>query len=327
MRFVCFALLCAGCGGGSTGGQDMAQSPDLSGQVETCMTDNMPVALAASYGVRGSLNVNVKVPADGSLFDMDAQSQILLLAQMTQAGSSVTVKVQACHIQIPPVALKGQPPTVLTAADTLVQSVPAVTAMATLTGANTCAGFSSMPIPIVLGAKLAAPATDPLPVYMSMNVPPVALCGGMASVTCAAATDSACICDQEADAKPGATVGAMNIPVLSDVDQIYLALRTVVSLDGMVFPPSAGQQNPGQRIRGKVSGLSLEQSPVGCHQTPAPPGTPSDCDPPTVTSVAGLNPVVTQSVNTDSTFVAMPVPAGWTCTDLITNAATLFKGQ
>jgi hypothetical protein len=313
------------------GNQDMAAA-DMTPQMETCMTDNMPVALAAHYGVKGTLNVHVDVPAgcmgNACLLSTDAQSSILLLADMTQSGQSSTVNVQACHIQIPPVALKGQPmPVTLTASDALVQSVPKVMSTATLSGATTCAGFTSLPIPILIGTRLTNPATDPLPVFMSTAMPPVTYCGGMAGVTCSAATDFACICDQEGDSKPGATVDAMNLPALDTVDQVYLALRTVVSLDGMVFPPSSGQPNPGQRIKGKVSGLQLDQSPVGCHETPMGGGAPQDCDATTVGSVAALNPQVTQSPNTPSTFVAMPVPAGYACSDLIANAGTLFKGQ
>jgi hypothetical protein len=314
------------------GNQDMAVPPDLSQPMETCMTDNMPVALAPHYGVKGTLNVHIDVPAgcmaDACLLSTDAQAPILLLAQMIQNGQSVMVGVQACHIEIPPVALKGQPmPVTLTVSDALAQSVPRVTSMGTLSGANTCAGFTSTPIPILIGTRLMNAATDPLPTFMSTAMPPVTYCGGMATVTCSAATDTACICDQEGDMEPGATVGAMNLPALDDVDQVYLALRTVVALDGMVFPPSSGQPNPGQRLKGQVSGLKLDQSPVGCHETPTGGGAPHDCAANTVASVAALNPLVTQSTNSPSTFVAMPVPGGYACSDLIANAATLFKGQ
>jgi hypothetical protein len=309
----------------------MSPTPDMGPTLETCKTDNMPVKLEAHYGVKGALNVNIKVPSDctdACILDKDAVASIYLLADVTQNGQSAMVTATPCKIVIPPVALKGQPmPTTLTAPDSLVQTITPVSSTAAISGANTCSGLLSMPIPILLGTRLTAPATDPLPLYDMSKMPQVALCGGMASVTCDAATDFGCICDQEADGKPGATVGASGVPAFDDVDQVYLGLRTVVQLDGSVFPPSPGQTTPGQRLKGNIAGLKLEQSPVGCHHTPGGGGAPYDCTPSEVNSVAMLNPLVTQSVNNKSTFVGMPVPAGYTCSQLIADAPTLFKGQ
>ncbi len=333
MKRLFLAMALAGCGGGDGGGAaDMATAHDMAPVVETCMPDNMAVALAAHYGVRGTLNVNVKVPsdcmADSCIFDKDTTASILILADVTQSGQSSTVTAHPCQITIPKVALKGQPmPTQLTASDALVQSVKPVTSMATLSGSSTCAGFTSMPIAILLGTRLMSPATDPLPAFDGAKNPNFPACGGVANVSCDAASDFACICDQEKDMKPGATVGASGLPALDDVDQVYLGLRTVVSLDGMVYPQSAGQATAGQRLKGRITGLKLEQSPVGCHHTPTGGGAPYDCMPQEVSSLAGLNPLITQSVNGDSTFVGMPVPDNYTCADLIANAGTVFKNQ
>jgi hypothetical protein len=319
----------AGCGGG--GGMDMgSKTPDMGTGMETCMTDNMPVALSAHYGVKATLNVNIKVPSDctdACIFDGDSKSSLLLLADMTQNGNNAMVSVTPCQIKIPPVALKGQPmPVTLTAPDALVQSVKAVMSTATLSGSNTCSGFSSMPIAIVIGSKLGMPQSDALPKFDMAANPPVKLCGGMATTRCDAAVDTGCICDQEGDGKLGATVTASGVPVLTDVDQVYLALRTVVALDGKVFPPSAGQATPGQRIKGNVAGLKLEQSPVGCRHNDMM-GNTMDCTPGDVNSIAGFNPLVTQSTNNASTFVAMPVSAAETCAQLVTDAPTLFQNQ
>jgi hypothetical protein len=342
-----FLVAAAGCGGGTMMGGD-GGSPDLTMQQmqETCMTDNTPVALGAHYGVKGTLNVNIKVPVDcaqdpnckpdatpqmlmmcSCILNKDAQSTIFLLADVTQNGQMSTVTAKPCSIQIPPVSLKGQPmPTVLSAPDKLIQSVKPVTSSAMLTGSNTCAAFKSDPIAIVIGARLVNNATDPLPLFSTKTMPPVTLCDGAATTACDATMANGCVCDQDIDMKAGATVDASGTPVFDDIDKVYLALRTVVQLDGQVFPPSSGQIQPDQRIKGTVAGLKLDQSPVGCHRSPSG-GMPADCDDATVNSLAGFNPLVTQSVNTKSSFVAMPVPATYTCQDLITNAATLFKNQ
>ncbi len=329
-RVAAIVSTVAGCGGGSDGGgaADMSMAPpaDMTpAGPEVCKTDNQPVALGAHYGVEAKLLVHVSIPA---LFDQDATSTLLLLADIADNGRTVTV--HPCHIDIPKVALpvKNTPPVVLTASDALVQSLKAIQSTATLGGNTTCASFDSDPLAIVIGAHLAMPSTDPLPSYVANAMPPVKLCGGMASVTCDATMDDGCICDQDADGKPGATVSASGLPSLDDVDEVYLALRTVVSLDGMVFPPTMGQLTAGQRLKGKVAGLKLEQSPVGCRQTPAGGGgTHQDCSDMIVKAVAGLNPTITPSQSGDSPFVAMPVPDGETCQQLVTDAPTLFKGQ
>jgi hypothetical protein len=330
MRRMIALLLAAGCGespGGMTPARDMATMP----VEEQCKTDDKPVMLAAHYAVRGSLTANVKVPASCTgdcIFDADAKAQILLLADVTQNGQSSTVTARPCSIQIPRVALKGQPmPTELTAPDALVQSVKPVTAMAAMDGPNTCAAFTSMPLAIVIGARLATPAADPLPSFDGKAMPSVKLCAGKSDTACGGTMENGCICDQDQDRSVGATVNASGVPVLDDVDKIYLALRTVVSLEGQIFPASAGQSTPGPRIKGTIAGLKLDQSPVGCHRKPPSPAMPYDCDASMVGQVATFNPRVSQSTNTKSTFVAMPVPDGYTCDKLVADASNLFKGQ
>lgn len=323
------ALACAaGCGTSTTSGSDMGTGG--ADMTQVCASDNMPVALAKHYGVKVSLNVNVKVPSDcmgdSCILDKDAASQLLMLADITQTGAGLTMTAHPCHIVIPPVALKGQPmPTVLTASDMLAQAVKPVTVMAMLDGANTCSNFALPPIPILIGARLANPASDALPVFNIANG--VTLCGGKASTTCDAAMDTGCVCDQDADGKLGATVAASGVPALDDVDKLYLVLRTVVSLKAQVYPSGAGQATAGQRFKGAVSSLTLEQSPVGCHHTPAGGGAPYDCTPSEVNSAAQLNPRIAQSANLPSSFIAMPVADSETCDQLAADAPTLFKNQ
>jgi hypothetical protein len=321
------ALLAVGGCGSSGGKSDMGA--DGGSAIPVCMPDGKAVALTGRYAVRANLLVNVKVVAGctgmACIVDNDANAELLLVADLAQSGASAAATVQPCKIVIPPVALKNQPmPVQLTAPDALVASVLPVMSTATLGGASTCASFDAQPITIALGANLTNPSTDTLPNYTAGANPPVVLCGGAATTACAstshpaAPTDTGCVCDQEGDSKAGATMLAKNAPGFEDIDQIYVDLRTSVTLSGQVYP--------GQKILGKVQGLKLNQNVVGCHRTMGPgvrdcyTGTPSD----EVGVVAGFNPAVTQSLNGDSTFVAVPVAAGTTCDQIKAMEATLF---
>ena len=326
MKLLCLAAAAiglVGCGG-SSGTSDMGT--DGGGTMEVCMPDGKAVALTSRYAVQANLVVNVKVVAGCSgaacIVDNDANSELLLVADIVQSGTSATATVQPCKIVIPPVALKNQPmPVELTVPDALIASVLPVSSTATLGGSSTCASFDAQPITIALGASLANAASDALPNFMAGATPPVVLCGGSAATACASTmhptgpTDKGCVCDQEGDGKAGATLAAKNAPGFMDIDQIYVDLRTSVTLSGQVFS--------GQRIKGKVQGLVLDQNVVGCHRTAAPGA--RDCDPNTeVGVVAGFNPAVTQSVNASSTFVAVPVAVGTTCDQIKAMEATLF---
>ncbi len=331
LAILCVPLV-AGCGAAGSGAGDMGAGGRDMAAAPKCESDGKQIHLAKKYGIKVTLNVNVKVPsdcaADSCILDKDTASQMLLLADVVQTDAQLTLQSKACRFQVPPVALKNQPqPTVLTAPDALVQSVMVAPSMTALDGPMTCAGFKVPPFALVLGAHLANSGSDPVPVYSGAKNPPVTLCGGKASTACDAAMDYGCVCDLDKDGKPGATVGASGVPAFDDVDQVYLALRTVVGLDVTVWPEQPGQPTPGQRWKGAVSGLKLDQSPVGCHHTPQGGGAPYDCTPGETNSVAQLNPRLSQSVNAASLFVAMPVPDNETCSQLIADAPTLFNGQ
>lgn len=324
-------VLIAGCGssghegGGSDGGT----------MGETCKADGKPVALTGRYAVQANLVVNVKVVAGCSgsacIVDNDADAELLLLADLTQTGTTATATVRPCKIVIPPVALKNQPmPVQLTVPPALVDSVLPVQSTATLGGATTCASFEAQPITLALGANLAMPASDPLPNFVNGGNPSIELCGGAATTACATTasptgpTETGCVCDQDDDAKPGATVLAKNAPGYEDIDQLYVDLRTSVTLEGQVFPPAAGQTQPGPRIKGTVEGLKLDQNVLGCHRAMSPPLQPRDCNDTETNTVASFNPAVTQSVNSASTFVAVPIGAGDGCAEITANEAALF---
>jgi hypothetical protein len=321
LAFLAAAIGVVGCGNGGT--SDMGTDGGM--MMETCMPDGKAVALTGRYAVQANLLVNVKVVAGctgaACIVDNDANSELLLVADITQSGTTATATVQPCKIVIPPVALKNQPmPVELTVSDALVASVLPVSSTATLGGSSTCASFDAQPITIALGASLANAASDTLPNFTSSANPPVVLCGGSATTACASTanpvgpTEKGCVCDQEGDAKLGASVAAKNAPGFEDIDQLYVDLRTSVTLSGQVFS--------GQRIKGKVQGLKLDQNVLGCHRSNAPGM--RDCMDTETNTVAGFNPAVTQSVNGSSTFVAVPVAAGTTCDQIKAMEATLF---
>jgi hypothetical protein len=330
-KWLVFGVVLAGCG--SSGNQNLDGGSDMHHGVAACMPDGQSAQLATRYGVLASLLVNVKVTPDCSgascLVDADAPSTLLLIADVTQSGQSATITAQPCRIDIPPVALKGgNQPVRLAAPKSLVQSVKPVVAMATLDSMVTCANFNATPITIVLGANLAAITSDPLPPFVAGNL--TKLCNGSAATRCLTATtpapsETGCVCDQEGDGKLGASLDAMNVPGLDDIDKVYTDLRTSVTLTGQIYPAASGQAHPGPRIIGKVGGLKLEQAVLGCHRNLASPATPRDCDDNDTGVVAGFNPAVTQSANGDSTFVAVPLDAADTCDTLIANEASLFQ--
>ena len=323
------AALLAGCNSKSTA-TDMGQDGHTGAL--TCKPDGQTATLAALYGVQANLNVNVKVTpgctGSSCIVNTDATAKLLLLAEVTQSGTSATVTARPCKIVIPKVALKGgNMPVILTASDALVSSVKPVASAATLDGTMTCAHFDAQPITIALGANLASP-TDPLPVFGAGMT--TKLCGGSAATACLtnstpAPTDTGCVCDQDGDGKLGASLGAMNAPGFDDIDQIYVDFRTSVTLAGQLFPATATQANPGPRIEGKVADLALDQNVLGCHRNLTGGAQPRDCDDSETGTVAGFNPAITQSANTDSTFLAVPLAAGATCTDLVAQEASLFQ--
>ncbi len=331
IRPLFLSLLVAGCGNGTTGSMDLGS--DGKKPAEVCTPDGKPIALSGQYGVQANLLVNVKVIpgcAGGTcVVNADANAELLLIATVTQTGNSATMTARPCKIVIPPVALKGgNKPVILSASKTLVSSVKEVTAASTLDSMVTCANFNAMPITIALGANLANPSNDPLPMYLGATTK---FCGGAApGVACLtntspAPSDTACVCDQDGDAKLGASLDAMNAPGFDDIDKVYVDLRTSVTLAGQIFPAAAGQTNAGPRIKGTVAGLKLDQNVLGCHRNLAAPSTPRDCDDSETTTVAGFNPAVTQSTNGDSTFIAVPLAAGDTCDTLIANESALFQ--
>lgn len=311
-----------------------ATSPDgavsFDGSAAGCVDDGLVVALASRYAIQARLVVNLRVPAgcdgDTCILDTDARAGVLLLAEVAQSGRTAALEARACRLDIPPVALKGQlQPTEMHVPNVVMRSLAPVTAVGTLGGDTTCAPFSSDLIPIPMGFRLRDVIQDPLPAFHASAVPPVKLCDGTAASNCAETQDRGCICDQEGDGEPGASLEASGVPALDDVDRVYVGLRVLLQLDGQVFPASAAQATQGPRLEGTIRSFALEQSPVGCRRTAAGgAGSAHDCEPLVVDAIARLNPEHRQSIHTPSTFLALPVDAEMDCDRLETAAESLF---
>ena len=308
-----------GCGGSSNNNSD-----DMGTGAVVCNTDGKSIALSGKYAVRAQLAVNVKVEPTCSgaacLVNSDSEAQLLFLADVTQNGTQATLVATPCGITIPKIALKGQNmPVELTVSDALIASVKPVTAMGTMSGTKTCSTFLLQPINLLFGASLANPTSDPLPGYTPGGNPTVKLCGGLAATKCdPAPTEKSCVCDQEGDGDPGATLGAKNLPA-TGVDKVFVNLRAAVTLGGQIFPDKMRIGVTGQPINGEVTALTLEQKILGCKQGAA------NCDAITTGAVGALNPGISQSVNDKSTFAAVAVAGTYTCADVKAQEAGLFQ--
>lgn len=317
MKLAGFALALAACGGSSS------NSMDMGGGTQVCTPDGKTQMLAARYAVQALMEVHVSVQG-GAVVNKDVEGKLVLLADVTQNGTMLSMSAKPCAIGIPPVPLMGgNKPVILSASNALVQSVPSVAATSTLDSTMTCASFTNTPITLAIGAHLANVGSDPLPMFVANNM--TKLCGNMVTTACnPAPSDSGCVCDQEGDGKLGATLDAMNVPGYDDINKVYVDLRTSVTLAGQVYPPRANQAVAGPRLIGTVKDLKLEQQVLGCLHTPAPPGTPNACNDTDVNAVITFTPVITQSTNTPSTFIGVPVDGNATCDSVVAMASTLF---
>jgi hypothetical protein len=283
----------------------------------------------ASYDLNGRFGVLVQlfvdVQAAGGLIDCSVansahcpplESDLLLLADVTQTGSQATLGVQVCDLVLPPIPVKNARPLTFQIDPSLLASVGTVMSSGTIDGPGTCANLQqTAPLILVLGAKLHDPINDALPTYDTMTGTYTA-CGGslMACSSVVAPASGACVCDQEGDAKLGATLGVMNAPVFSDLNKAYVALRTNVMLSGRVFSSD--------QIAGTVQ-ATLEQVILGCQRSG------SDCTNGDLGIVQGVSPTIMQSDNSKdacltSTFIGKRIPMTTDCAALKAMQSTLF---
>ena len=326
---VAVLLLVAGCSDGRSpspsGGDDMKST------VNHCIADGKTISVTGRYGVLATLQVDIQVPPACAktatcLVHTNGASSLLLLADIVQNGTRAEVVTQSCDIHIPQVPIKGADlPIVLKAPSSLLGLIPPAQSTATLETTTTCSKFLSQPLTFIFGANLAAPTMDELPAYSPKNMPSINYCDANPAVMCATSRmptppqDTGCVCDQEGDSHAGATLTAMNIPVLSDIDRVYVNLRNSVILSGLVLSTDPGATQAS--IGGKVLGLRMEQNILGCHRS----GPNRDCNNDETNAAATLAPGILQSTNGESTFVALPVPPSTTCAELIAKRQTLFS--
>ena len=181
---------CSSLAAGRTSGTDMGSDGGM--RMQTCMPDGKAVALSGRYAVRGEPRSSTSrwwPAARGRRASSTTTPtpSCLLVADLTQTGTSVAATVTPCKIVIPPVALKNQPMPV--AADRE-RRAGGVGAAGDVDGharrdARPARSFDAQPITIALGASLANTASDPLPTFSSSASPPVVLCGGAATTACA----------------------------------------------------------------------------------------------------------------------------------------------
>ncbi|HJZ88372.1 MAG TPA: hypothetical protein VKN99_24525 [Polyangia bacterium] len=279
-----------------------------------------PCTAGSSFDTSGRFGILVKLLVDvqaAAVINATAlESDLLLLADVTQQGTNVNMQVQVCDLVLPPVPVKNQPPLTFTLPPALLASVGTVSSSGTFAGTTTCSAIMQpSPLTIILGAKASMPLTDPLPTVNTMTGAYMA-CGGslMACASAPVPASGSCVCDQESDGKPGATLGVMNAPVFPDLDKAYVALRSTVRLVGKVYSSDL--------MAGTVN-ATLEEVVLGCHKGG------SECDPNTVGLVAAVAPVITQTdashdCTLNSVFTAKRVPAAIDCAALKAMEGQLF---
>jgi hypothetical protein len=286
-------------------GHDDAAAIDAPTADAAC-TASGPVDLGGRFATQARLSVHVQ-----GIATVDAISELLLLLDTTQRGSAVDLNARLCDIDIPEIPIQDMPSVRFTPGPGLLASIEGVDGSASLSAPEACASFESQPITLVLGARVDPPDSAPLPqssvAGQMVTIPDCQPAG----VGCATAIGTDCVCDQEQDGKPAATLLVANAPLVP-VDEAYVDLRTTFSLSGQVRGADAFQ--------GTIV-AALEQGVVHCHV-----GDPRNepCDPTEVQTIQGLNPSVTQNDVEPSTFRAVRVDPGLTCDQLLAMKDTIF---
>ncbi len=183
------------CGGDDEG--NPSEPPGPNGAARAGKSDNpeapTPPALRARYALRVQSDVETRNKNTGATSAY--RVAVVGLAQATQDGTRVSASVQACRATLPTIA--DRQPTV---DEATLQALPPVASTGTLATDGTTWSLALDPVPVVLGARLAAPLTDALP------------------------TDAADarIVDEDGDRKPGMSIRVSGF-------KVYGALRVVLS--------------------------------------------------------------------------------------------------
>lgn len=265
-------------------------------------------ALSGRAAVLGTLNVHVNA---SGLVEVDTTAELLIALDLEQTGTAVTVRAEACAIEIPEIPIAGQDrPIRFEVPAATIASVAGVTGRGTLSSPDqTCATITTDRLTLVVGAILdpSTQATAPLPEADASGA--FRFCPPSADTSCELAIGVNCACDQEADRKPGATLRAYDVPAV-DLDEVYVALRTQFTLSGEVFSSDL--------LLGEID-AAIEQGILGCHLASG-----GACSAAQVGAVKNLNPIITQQPGNPSTFRGVRVATTATCTEIIDQRDTLF---
>jgi hypothetical protein len=294
-------LFSIGCKGGSSG-------PDAFSFGERCEPGGT-FDINGRAAVLGMLNVHVNA---GGVIETDTTAELLIIMDIVQDGTAVTVTAQACAIEIPDVPLAGQDePITFEVPAATVESVAGVTGTGELSSPDeTCASIETSELVIIIGARLADGEEDTAPLPAAdMDGNFTNYCAPGLDTECDLAIGTGCACDQEGDAKPGATLLASNVPGV-ELDEIYITLRTKFTLSGEVHSSDL--------VLGIIE-ATLEQGILGCHKADG-----ETCSPNEVNIVNTLNPEVTQQEGNPSLFRAVRVGDATTCAEVIEMRDDLF---
>lgn len=275
---------------------------------EQCRPGGTFAPLDGRAAVLGTLNVHVNA---SGLVEVDTTAELLIALDIDQNGTAVAVTAEACAIEIPAIPISGQErPIRFEVPEATVASVAGVTGSGTLTSDSaTCATLTTERFTLVLGAVLEAATAGSQPLPEADAEGRFRFCPPSADTACALAIGVNCACDQEGDAKPGATLRAYDVPAVN-LDEVYVTLRTQFALTGEVFSTDL--------ILGEID-ASIQQGILGCHLA-----TGGACTPSQIGAVKNLNPIITQQPGTPSTFRAVRVAPGTTCAQIIAERDNLF---
>jgi hypothetical protein len=289
------------CGGGG------ADGPDARVYGETCEPGGT-FDLDGRAAVLGLLNVHINA---SGLVETDTTAELLIAMDIQHDGTTINVSAQACDIQIPDVPISGQDqPIRFDVQMSTIDSVGTITGAGSLSSANqTCATLEVEELVLVIGAILDESQLGTAPLPEADDEGAFSFCAPSADTTCSLAIGTNCACDQESDAKPGATLLASNVPAV-ELDEVYVSLRTKFSLSGEVFSSD--------KVLGEIDAV-LEQGILGCHKASG-----DMCSAAEVRTVKVLNPVITQQEGNPSLFRAARVDEGATCADIIAARDELF---
>jgi hypothetical protein len=298
---VALVLLLSGCG-------NSTPPPDATDFFDRCEPSGTFAPLTGRAAVQASLNVHVDA---GGLIEVDTASKLLLVMDLAQDGTMLSVTSTLCRVTIPDIPLAGQDlPISFQVPDAAVTSVPVTAGTATLaTPDQTCTEIDSTPITIIIGARMDPATIETAPLPAADDDGNFVACEPAFTEPCSTATGVNCACDQEGDGNPGVTILGRNVPAI-DLDQLYVALRTSFSLHGRVHTSDL--------VKGRIE-ATLETGILHCQLID---GTP--CSTQNVRLMKTLNPVITLQPQNPSTFRTVRVAADTTCADVLANEGVLF---